>query len=388
MNIQKVLKTVFILIILPGTLTGCWNLRELKDISIVMGVGYDIGKNSEPFALSFEVVKPDAIKGSKEHQQSGGSKAFSIVKSSGNSVFGAVRSATHESSRKLYFPHNQMLVIGKEAAVSGVYDFFDFYIRDHETRPTVSVVVIDGKAEDIWNIDTQQDNLPSQTVENLLYAQKSNSQTPIINVQDFIIRLRSKTAAPIAPWSEINSIDGKQVLYVSGTAVFKKDKLAGKLDEVETRGLLWTLGEVESGIVEIQCPEHNDSIGLEIIRSEGKIRTAIQGKKVYADITINTTQFIGNMQCPYNTLLIENIKKLEKLSEAAIKNEVLSAVRKAKALNADIFGFGDAVYKKYPREWKTIEKDWDELFMEIEVALDVECKIERAGTVNQNIEER
>ena len=44
-------------------------------------------------------------------------------------------------------------------------------------------------------------------------------------------------------------------------------------------------------------------------------------------------------------------------------------------LHADIVGFSEEFYRKYPKEWQKNENHWDELFSEMEVNINVEAHI-------------
>ena len=57
----------------------------------------------------------------------------------------------------------------------------------------------------------------------------------------------------------------------------------------------------------------------------------------------------------------------------------MAALNKAQELNADVFGFGEALHRKYPKQWKELEKDWDEIFPELEVEIVVETQVSRSG---------
>lgn len=55
----------------------------------------------------------------------------------------------------------------------------------------------------------------------------------------------------------------------------------------------------------------------------------------------------------------ETWDSLEKRQAAVIESEVKAALRKAQAeLGVDIFGFGEAVHRKYPKEWQELKGRW------------------------------
>jgi spore germination protein KC len=63
----------------------------------------------------------------------------------------------------------------------------------------------------------------------------------------------------------------------------------------------------------------------------------------------------------------------------------LAALKKAQELNTDIFGFGEVIHQKYPKEWKELEKRWDEVFPEIEVKVIVKSKLNLTGEITRPI---
>ena len=52
-------------------------------------------------------------------------------------------------------------------------------------------------------------------------------------------------------------------------------------------------------------------------------------------------------------------------------------------MKADIVGFAEEFYRKYPKQWKKIENRWDELFSEVEVNINVEAHIRRQGYITK-----
>ena len=59
-----------------------------------------------------------------------------------------------------------------------------------------------------------------------------------------------------------------------------------------------------------------------------------------------------------------------------IKHEIMTAFNKSRELNADIFGFGDIIYKRYKKEWKSYKDIWDEIYPTIELSIDAQTKIQ------------
>lgn len=48
----------------------------------------------------------------------------------------------------------------------------------------------------------------------------------------------------------------------------------------------------------------------------------------------------------------------------------------------DIFGFGDIFHRKYPEEWAKIKHNWNEIFSQADVEIEVKTNIIRTGLTN------
>ncbi|MGE4353448.1 MAG: Ger(x)C family spore germination protein [Oscillospiraceae bacterium] len=382
-RIDKLIKTAVCLFLIVS-LSGCWNNRELDTLGIVMGVGLDKPAEGGRIKITAQLVNPNNSSSSKNGGGSGSdSSPFWNVEATGDTVFSAVRDLTDISSRRLFFPHNQVLVFGKSLAENGVRDYIDFFARDPETRPNVLILISEGTAEEILNTKSKLEAMPAENIHQLIDGASANtSQIASVKLKDLITRLMSKTTAPIAPMIEITERGGEKTATLSGTAVFKDDKLVGKLDKTEGRGLLWVLDEVESGIIKVNHKTSGDLISIEIVRANGKFKPEIKDGKIKIKIDITESGNIGDQSGDEDLSELSEISILEDELSETIRDEIMSAIEKAKNLNTDIFGFGDSIHQHYPKEWKELEDKWDEIFPQLEVEIKVEAKIRLMGRIS------
>ncbi|WP_242832468.1 Ger(x)C family spore germination protein [Desulfosporosinus orientis] len=379
---------ILMIITLIISMTGCWNRRELPSLAIVLGLGLDKGEGKDKLDLTTQIVKTAELKTSSPEEGgsgggSNGAGAYWNVKNSGDSVFKIIRDYTHKSSRKLYWPHNQVLIFGRSLAEEGISEYLDFFQRDQEARSEVFILVAEDKAGDIFDVKPKLEKVPSINISDLIDAQAATSQSSITRLYQFVIRLMSKTTAPIAPIIRIEGQGDNRVLVVSGTAIFKDDKMIGEMDKKETRGLLWVIDKVKSGIIDINCPDSEDKVSLEIIRSKGKITSKITDDKPHITVEIKEEGNIGSQACAENLASPDAVERLEEQESEAIKEEIEATLDKAKKLNADIFGFGDILHQRHPKEWQEMKDDWDDIFPNLDVEILVEAKIRRSGSLEQ-----
>lgn len=364
-------------------LTGCWGLHELNTLAIVQGVGLDKRADQDQTDVTVQISKPT---GSHQSNKEGGNdtaKAYWNLTNTGDTFSSALRQFTNDSIRRLYFPHNKVVIFGRHLAKDGVQPYVDFFIREHENRLTVKVLVANHKARAIFEVQPRLENITASDISDLLRNQTTIAKSAQVNLKQFASGLMSKTAAPVVPIVDISGEEEKEKLIISGLAVFKKAKLAGELNMAEARGLLWAMGKVKGGILEVAAPDGEGKASFEILRSKSKITPKIQDNKVSFLIKIKEEDMLHSQSSPKNLTLAPISKALGKVKKDAIHNEVMAALKKAKKLNADIFGFGKIVHKKFPKQWKEMEGEWDELFPKLEVAVQVESVMRRVGTISK-----
>jgi spore germination protein KC len=345
-----------------------------------MGVAVDKPAEAKKVQITAQIVNPGKIK-SKSSDNESGSEAFWNVTGIGNTCFDTVRSITSKSSRKLFFPHNQVLIFSSSIAQEGIEKYLDYFIRDPEMRMNVWVLISQNTATEILNTKSELEKVPANNIAKMLQLHAAaTGQTRAVRLRDLSPNLMSKTTSATLPFIKITQQGDKKVATISETAVFKGDKLIGRMDNTEGRGLMWILGDIKSGIIEVK-DSSNDLVSLEIIRATSKIVPEINNDAITIKITINEEGNIGEQMGPKNLSKLKEIAFLENQADEVIQNEVLAAVKKAKSLNSDVFGFGDAIHKKYPKQWKTLEANWNELFKDIKVEVKVDAKLRLMGRI-------
>jgi len=372
--------------VLIMSLCGCWNARELDQLGIVMGLGLDLPAQApEKVEFTAQLVKPGEIGTTKNGGTgSGGSgKAYWNITTVSETVFSAVRELTAQSSRKLFFPHTEALIIGRAAAEAGIGKYLDFFQRDHEVRSKIPIIVSETTAKEVLDVQPELEKIPSANLSELIdQYRKATSEIPESSLTGFTDSYLSETTSAVAPMVKIVQDGDEKTLEVSGTAVFKADKMVGTLDKTEGRGLLWVLGQVESGIIVVRDSQ-GGTVSAEIIRAKVKVKPVLEDGKILIQVEVIEEGNIGEADGTVDVSELSEVAYLEKRIAEAIRREISAALEKARVLDADIFGFGDAVRREYPRQWEEMEDNWDELFETLEVELKVEANLRLMGKISK-----
>jgi Ger(x)C family germination protein len=344
-------------------------------LAIIMGVGIDKTENPNEIEMTAQIARSGQMKAEKGGVGQG--KAFVNVKAKGTDPLSIFREYTHQINRFPYTSHNQIIILGEDLAKGGIHDSLDFFLRSRETRMTVNILVARGKAKDVFDTEPELGKLPAAEIAQLIEIQTASSETVQFTLIEYLSRIVCQCAI-VTPIVEVKKENGKNLAYISSGAVFKRDKMVGELNKRETRGLLWVLGKVKSGMISV--PIDSKLAFIEVKEANVSVNYKIKkdGNFLF-NIKINEKGVMSS-QTGYSDLISpEQINALEKAEEKEIIAAVEETLKKAKELDADIFGFSDKIEKTDNKKWQSIKNDWDRLFKNVEVKVNVSAKIIGSG---------
>lgn len=387
---KRILSTILCLLLIL-VLSGCWNRRELDAISVVQAMGIDKLENGQ-ISLTYQILKPSGVKGSSASgEKGGGGKSVWVVTTTGQTVFDAIRNATTQVDRRSYFGHNKVIVIGEEAAKSGIAPLFDLTVRDPEIRELIYIFIAKGKASDIIEAEHPQEKIPAKGIESLAKATRASSKVPQVLLVDVLKSLVHKTNDPFIPGIKLTERrEGETVekfVELEETAIFKDDKFVGWFNPEETRGLLWILGEVKSGIIVVRSPgDETKKVALEIIRASSQVTPELDEGELTVTVEVKEEGNLGEQMSQVDLSEPGAFQQLEEEQAAIIEEEILAALSKAQEWGVDIFKFGEKYHRKFPAEWSDLEENWDEEFPNIKVDIVVDAKLRSIGITSEPID--
>ncbi len=72
---------------------------------------------------------------------------------------------------------------------------------------------------------------------------------------------------------------------------------------------------------------------------------------------------------------------MEQLASDEFKTTLNSTIEKVKELNTDVFGIGQNIYRNHPNYWEAHQDEWDTLFKELEVNIEVDIQLTDSGSI-------
>nr|WP_275695482.1 Ger(x)C family spore germination protein [Fredinandcohnia sp. SECRCQ15] len=374
---------LIICVIIIILLTGCWNRVEVNDIAIVTAIGIDLTEDDK-LLLSIQVAIPVKL-GPTSGSQGGSSNSTFVVSETGDTISEAYRNIQGKISRNIFFSQSRVLLIGEDMAKKGISNIIDFHSRYNEPRINSFIMFTKGQASELINNMPQLESISAEETKELAKIGAGLS----VYIRDFMNMLLTDGKEPVAPQFSLTPLEentknkSREGQEINGAAVFKGDKLVGWLDKTETRGLLWIRNEIETGVITINIPEDQGggNISFEIIRVDSKIKPKLQNGEINLSVDVTSELSIMENDSKLNVDQTQVLDELEKYVENEIKDRIQLVVDIAqKEYQSDIFGFGQAVYKKYPKEWNVaLKNNWDQTFEQLEVNITPKVFIRRIG---------
>ncbi|WP_249923438.1 Ger(x)C family spore germination protein [Paenibacillus odorifer] len=276
--------------------------------------------------------------------------------------------------------------------------------RDTETRNDYFIVVSkDAKAEDALKILTSLEKIPAvRLFSSLETSEKQWAPTSTVTLGDLITDLVAKGKNPVLTGvviqgnidvgetpKNVESVDSPTELKYSGLAVFKDDKLIGWLNQEESKVYNYLTNKVNKTVFYINCPEEK-RISLEVFEAYSKVKGSMQEGKPAISINQYLEADIGEVQC--SNLELTNPKTIAELNQIANQKVIKlfeTTIKKVQQeYKSDIFGFGEAIHRSNPQEWKKLSDNWDQTFVNLPVNVKVNMEIRQLGKVTNSFLEK
>ncbi|MEK3883996.1 Ger(x)C family spore germination protein [Paenibacillus sp. PL2-23] len=382
---MKLLKMAIMLVVTIPLLSGCWDRTEINDIAIVTAAGVD-QKEGEQIELSVQVFIPRAVSGGGSSSGGGstGSGTMTLVRSGvGRNIAEAASKLQIKLPRKIFWGHCSVFIYSKRIAEEGVRDEMDFLLRYPQPRERAYMYVSKGRASDVLELLPPLERNSGEVIHEI-----SNLGMGMrVTVKDFNMMVKADAGAAIMPFIDIlPPREGEQKLqsipYIVGSAVFKGDKLIGTLSDLATRGVMWIRDEVERATITVEPDQAEGFVSIFPVRQSTTLIPVIEEGRYSIRMRIDSEGDLVLNGTDMNPGEPGAIASMEAAVKAAIRDRIELALQKVQQeMKADIFGFGEAFHRKYPKEWKEMKERWDAEFPQVEVPLDITVFIRRSGMI-------
>lgn len=379
---------LMLLPVMAMLVTGCWNRTEVNDLAIVQLTSFDWEDDQYRVGVSFPLVSQ--MSGTQGGGGGTGGKEGQnnyLESAKAPAIRDAINHVQRKLSRRLYFAHRRVLLIGETAAERGVKPILDTLSRYPENRISTYLLVAKDSALGLMQTPVLTERVTAEMFREILV----NIMKEPVTARDFIHAIltegvdaytlvfkRTKTDTPGKEKADTVEIDG--------LAVFRDDKMVGILEGQFLDGTLLALGQLNRPVVTAVLPEGGGPITAQFLEMTSRIEPMVNGDDIRMRITFSGIVEINSNETDTNLIHYEVNNEVTKAIERQIQKEVSAAVGELQTrFKADVLGFGSSVKRNHPGVWKRIGDRWRDLYPKVPVEYRFNIRMEHAGTLKNPI---
>ncbi|PYI56879.1 Ger(x)C family spore germination protein [Paenibacillus flagellatus] len=384
-------------------LSGCWDRLEIEERAVVLGIGIDKAELSETkkesnithvdeafpkpnlplIRLTVQIAVPgriplgpsDAGGGSKP-----GQKPVWVLNVVGHTIDDAFMNLQQEVADRLFWGHLRVIVISKEVAEMGLTNINEYLRRNPEVRRTTWMVISDGEAGKLMKLVPQLERVPILYLLNTMDHSVQMGKLPNAFAGTYWSGSSAKGMEPFLPYVRLV---GNGSIEIAGLAYFRSDKMVGKTEPLEIGAYMGIKGLHAGGYgVMVKIPGTDTSVLYQVTHRTSRIDVLIRNGKPEFHVKVHNE---GNLLEKSNEAVQLNrsvIQQIEKALTVDGKKGYEELIRKTQEKGSDIFGFGEYVRAKKPFYWSKhirTKQNWEDMYKDVEVKLDVSFNIRRIG---------
>ncbi|HEX3032495.1 MAG TPA: Ger(x)C family spore germination protein, partial [Bacillota bacterium] len=329
--------------------------------------------------------------------------SFTTVSVKATTLFAAINLLNSCIDRTINLTHTKLYIVGEELAKRDPFPFRAFS-RFREVRQDIYILVAQGTAREVLDaFNPSPKTTPSKFIEVMVKNTGATGLIPTTQLKDYITKLESNSGEPLvmligksnglssthkskiiatAPYvpGEIPRAGGNPVETI-GAAVFRHEKMVGKLTGSENRVREYVTGEFKSGFINFPDPiQPGKYVGLEMKQySHPKIRITFEDKVPVISVNIVAEGDLAIEQGTYVYSDPDKLKILEGAAEKHLEKLTVDVIKKCQAMGSDVFDFGDVARRNFRTwdEWNNLH--WDSLFPTARVTVNMDFGIRRIG---------
>ncbi|PGM55034.1 Ger(x)C family spore germination protein [Bacillus sp. AFS053548] len=361
-------------------LSGCWSSKPIEDLNIILGSALDKDDDGK-LKSTLQYAVPEALT-----TKSGGvnsEKPYINVTGEGISLEPSGWETTLSREGYIFGSHQKCIIISEELAREiNLRELTDLYFRDIDIRGSTLIFITKGKA--IQALETKEQNvIPSLRIVEIA----NQAATSEIVSKTTLIRIGGLMNSGSSFLLQLLETTDKGAKF-SGGAIFngKKNKMVGTLNTQEVEGINWITAQGKGGAVKAYTKKSNGPTWFQIESMKSKVTPHIKGDKISFDVKIVSEGRVAEYWNPKLRPLFaeKNVKRIEKATDDEVTKIVENVTNKLQnEYKTDVAGFGNEVRIQYPKKWKKMSKNWDELFSKAKINYDVHITVRDYGMIGK-----
>ena len=303
-------------------------------------------------------------------------------------------------NRRLVVYHNKVFLFGRSLAEKGLERFLFLLARGRQYRRDVPVMITEGKASDALRIQPTLEQNPALYLYTLERLSDYTGYFPSTNVTKMLLAYDALGEEAILPIVHLTPVQGVREeasqsdvgqlshVQLSGTALFRNDRMVGELTPNETQVLLLLRGEwTQPAVMVVKNPSlgQGGEVTVEIqeeIPPKIKVIDLQPKPRLRVEIRMDG-EIVDQHSSSIITLSEDVLEQIEQEVSRSLINRMEEVIEHLQKLGVDSVGFGNYIRGRMLTEEEWMRYRWPEQFPHAEIELRIDIELRRTGMVTE-----
>ncbi|MET3291508.1 UNVERIFIED_CONTAM: spore germination protein KC [Brevibacillus sp. OAP136] len=368
--------TCMVLLLAMTLLSGCWDSQELEHRTSVVAFGIERSQTNGQLMLTIQVPIAQKIMGGTGGIK--GQEAIRVMSATGKDLREATAHLQMRLNQELFFGHARILVISEEMAREGIDKILDPYRRSPQIRRLMWPMVVKGSSRELLLANPKIEQIPTIFIIDLLRNGARRGLIPDITLGKVFNDYSDQSIE-----MTMNYVLAKDKEFKwHGLAVFRDDKLRGRLIDDEVWSLLQLRDDKIAGQMDVSCEQNQKGPKkLATFRpKEIQVKKSItpKGNSYRAQYHVRLEGDIIESRCQVDFSQSKNIERLQKeLNKEGERRAKRLFAKLQNEYHSDVLGLGKLARATQPNWWNA--KMWKKTFSEGYIQATYDVRIRRTG---------
>ena len=329
-KINKIFK-ILIIFLIPLTLTGCFNYRDINKVTFATSIIFDTDD------LGQVIVYLDCIKPYRSTNESSDKGRRLIFKGVGKTTEDALEKIDNFSSAKLNYSQVKAYIFTEKAAKVGIKKYLDLINNYGEMQIKPSAFIYYGDVEELLKATSGDEEFLGMYLNDIMNKKPFNSLSLQANINYYLSNRLMGDNTLLLPAVNLKKDVLDKKVQINGSGILKDNVLVDRLEQEDTLLYELMMGSVYEGTFEIGNPNTDTGfISLDVLSSSEESMLRFDNNRFTLVKNIEVDLEISDIQgeAIVDSEFINYIKVNE---EAYINSYITQLFNKYKEKGIDIF---------------------------------------------------
>lgn len=347
----------FLFLIVPLCLAGCWDERQLKDLSAVTLVGTDgVVGDMKGYYVYDEITAPE-----------GGTI---IIESHGKSALNTRQHAQLKVQQTLDLSILSAFLLTKKSASQDLFEFIDIYYRDPLNPMTARMAVVDGDMKPFLEVAEAWEMGAGEYYKGFFHSLEDNTFIIPYTIQTASVALTDPDRDLALPYLKIGKHSKEPEL--DGLALFSERRFKGHVIPAKDSMYVTLLNDTKgTAAVFTYMYKENSPLSVRVLNLNRDVQISTEGITIHLDVKITIDEF------PEDKLYSEKKRKaIQLFVQEKFNEEFTRVIKHLQEAKSDVLGLGGMV-RAY--ENSLYKEPWRDTYATLPIKVTSNVTIIRTG---------